>query len=202
MKIIKTKEDTLNGVFWCYATRENYEALQKLGITNFGFDSFDCYEKDEDYKSNDVFNFGGMYRNIVNWYSYENREGQECSFDYNTYNTYNTKVKTSLSIKDFGFQEPEWFTVELFKVCENGIIGVVNYNTPAMWNFDGTCINPSSGYSLYKEYKQRIYTKKNSPGWNPKYKFKFSWTEKMSLQLEQSGWRRVTNEEIESFKDI
>lgn len=198
MKIIKTLEDLMTYEnSWCYATRENYEALQKLGITNFTRDSFDSYEKDEAYNSNDVFNFD-IYDNMVtvSWCSYKNREGVELSFDYNT------KVKTSLSIKDFGFQEPEGFTVELFKVCENGIIGVVNYNTPAMWNFDGTCVNPSSGYSLYKEYKQRIYTKKNSPGRNPKYKFKFSWTEKMSLQLEQSGWRRVTNEEIESFKDI
>lgn len=103
------------------------------------------------------------------------------------------------------FLEPETFKAEIFKIF-GGIdfveyIGVVNDNIPAKWLADGTCVNPGKGYTLYKEYKQRIYTKLNSLGFNPKQKFKVSWTEKMSIGLEQSGWRLATNNEIQGFKN-
>lgn len=53
-----------------------------------------------------------------------------------------------------------------------------------------------------KNINKKIYTKLNSPGFNPKQKFKVSWTEKMSKGLEESGWKLATNEEIEGFKNV
>ena len=110
------------------------------------------------------------------------------------------------NIESLGFLTPETFIAQIFSIYQltntTEYIGVVNKNIPAKWLADGTCVNPGKGYSLYKEYKQRIYTKLNSFGFNPKQKFKVSWTEKMSIGLEQSGWRLVTNNEIENFKDV
>lgn len=196
MKIIKTAEDLLNGDFWCYATRENYDALQKLGITDFCYDSFDEFLNNPTKQRNDVFNLladEGLEE--VHWYNYEDKIGEEFSFEFN--------VKSSC-IEDFGFQEPVGFSIEILKVYKSDetteYIGVINDNIPAKWNSDGICVNPSAGYNLYREYKQRIYTKLNTPGFFPKQKFKVSWTEKMSQGLEQSGWKLATNEEIDAFK--
>lgn len=198
IKTIKTKEDLKGESLWCYATRENYEALKTLGITGFYYETFDGYKMGDDYKSTDVFCFSTSSN--VCWCSYENREGDEITFDDSI-----TNQKLS-NVESFGFQEPQTFSAQILKVYNSKeiteYIGCINNNTPAKWSFDGTCIFPGNTYSLFKEYKQRIYTKENSPRFSPKQKYKFSWTEKMSLQLEQSGWRRVTNEEIESFKDI
>lgn len=197
MKIIKTAEDLLHRDFWCYATRENYDALQKLGITEFCYESFDVYIEHLDYVANDVFNLlakDGLEE--VHWYSYMNRVGEEFSFDVN--------VKSLANTEDFEFQEPVGFTVEILKVYKSvettEYIGVINDNIPAKWNVEGVCLYPSIAYNLYREYKQRIYTKLNTPGFFPKQKFKISWTEKMSQGLEQSGWKLATNEEIDVFK--
>lgn len=102
------------------------------------------------------------------------------------------------------FLEPETFKVEILKIF-GGVgfveyIGTINECIPAKWNAEGVCLIPSEKYNLYKEYRQRIYTKPNSPGFYPKQKFKISWTEKMSIILENRGWKLATNEQIEGFK--
>lgn len=110
------------------------------------------------------------------------------------------------NLESLGFLTPETFIARVFLIHHSAnsaeYIGCINNNTPAKWSFDGTCIFPGNTYSLFKEYKQRIYIKENSPGFNPKQKFKISWTEKMSKQLEESGWRLATNDEIDGFKVI
>lgn len=199
MKIIKTKEDLLNGDFWCYATRENYNALQKLGITKFCYGSFQEYLDNCIFDTTDVFQFlHDATAFEAKWYNRGDRRGEEFGFDFNS------DIQKSSSIEDYGFQEPSEFTVEILKVFKSDesteYIGVINDNIPAKWNAEGKCLNPSAAYNLYREYKQRIYTKQNTTGFSPKQKFKVSWTEKMSLQLEQSGWKLATNEEIEGFK--
>lgn len=196
MKIIKTKEDLLNRDFWCYASRENYDALQKLGITGFCYDSFDAFLNNPTKRHNDVFNLlANEGLEEVHWYNYEDKIGEEFSFEFN--------IKSLSCIEDFGFQEPAGFSVEILKVYKSDetieYIGVINDNIPAKWNAEGECLYPSIAYKLYKEYKQRIYTKQNTPGFFPKQKFKVSWTEKMSQGLEQSGWKLATNEEIAGF---
>lgn len=199
MKIIKTAEDLLNGDFWCYATRENYDALQELGITKFCYESFEEYIDSPIKQYNDVFNLlSDESLEEVHWYDYEHRRGEKFGFDFNT------DIQKSSNLEDYGFQEPDSFTVEILKVFKSDesteYIGVINDNIPAKWNSEGECLYPSSVYNLYREYKQRIYTKQNTPGFFPKQKFKISWTEKMSLGLEQSGWKLATNEEIDLFK--
>ena len=195
MKLVKRIEDIQDDM-WCRATEENFNVLRKLGL--------DCGQKvwkeisdDPSFLSTDIL-FIGENTIYFSWYDYADRSGDEFTFNQEP-----QEPQGSL-LSRLEFLEPETFKVEILKIFEGvgfvEYIGVVNENIPAKWNSDGVCLNPSKGYSLFREYKQRIYTKENAPGFNPKQKFKISWTEKMSFGLEKSGWRLATNEEIESFK--
>jgi hypothetical protein len=192
MKVVKTKED-IKGPMWCKATEENFNYLQKIGISCW-HNNYKSLCNEPNYLDSDVFCFtDGSKNDYAVWSYYEDRKGEEFMFEES-------------AINNFGFLIPETFEAEIFKVYVSKdtteYIGVVNKNIPAKWLADGTCVNPSSGYTLYKEYKQRIYTKPNSPGLYPKQKFKISWTNNMSIGLEQSGWRLATNDEIEGFKNV
>lgn len=158
-----------------------------------GHEEYEDIAGDFEFDDSDIFQLSDA--EYIEWRSYGRRAGEEVSFN----------LEKSSRLESLGFQEPETFKVEILKVYNSDeiteYIGVVNDNIPAKWNSEGVCINPGSGYSLFREYKQRIYTKDNSSGFFPKQKFKISWTEKMSLGLEQGGWKLATNEEIESFKN-
>lgn len=191
MKVIKSKEDLHGGLFWCRTTKENYNALKKLGFKYLSKE-YEEIANDKDFDDSDIFQLSNS--EYISWCSYGGRVGKEVSFN----------LEDVLGLASLGFREPETFQVEILKVYKSDeiteYIGVVNNNIPAKWNSDGVCINPGDKYNLYREYKQRIYTKENALGFFPKQKFKISWTEKMSLGLEQGGWKLATNEEIESFK--
>lgn len=103
------------------------------------------------------------------------------------------------------FIKPVGFNIEILKEIKtnNGLeyYGLVYDNDVTIivtWNETGECCYKK--YSLHKEYKQTMFTKLNSEGFYPSRKFKFSWTADMSKHLEESGWRRATDEEIEGFK--
>lgn len=190
MKIVRNKND-IQGDMWCRATEENYNVLQKLGFKS-RHEEYEEIVNDKDFDNSDIFQLSDS--EYVEWRSYGKRVGEEVSFN----------LEDVRGLVSLGFQEPETFQVEILKIYKSDeiteYIGTVNNNVPAKWNSEGICLNLSSEYNLYKEYKQRIYTKKNTPGFYPKRKFKISWTEKMSLGLEQSGWKLTTTEEIEFFK--
>lgn len=191
MKVIKSKEDLLDGLFWCRTTKENYNALKKLGFKCLSKE-YEEIANDKDFDDSDIFQLSNS--EYIAWCSYGGRVGEEVSFN----------LEDVSILESLGFQEPETFQVEILKVYKSDeiteYIGVINNNIPAKWNSDGVCINPGDKYNLYREYKQRIYTKDNSSGFFPKQKFKISWTKKMSIGLEQGGWKLATNEEIEGFK--
>lgn len=193
MKIVKSREDIVDGM-WCLATEGNFNALLELGFASRYHDTRNSLSTDKRFANTDIFKIDTSAC-IFGWHSgWIDDRGEEISFDIK---------EQSSSLSRLGFIEPETFKVEILKIVnskETEYIGVVNENIPAKWNSDGVCLNPGKGYSLFREYKQRIYTKDNILGCNPKQKFKISWTEKMSLGLETSGWRLATNEEIESFK--
>ena len=196
MKIIKSREDIVDGM-WCRATEENFNALKNLGFDSW-FHTWNEHTIEANFSETDVFLVNNK-TNYITWLGYNVVESR----DEFTFNQESQEPQGSLFIGT-EFLEPETFKVEILKIFEGvgfvEYIGVVNENIPAKWNSEGVCLNPSKGYSLFREYKQRIYTKENVIGFNPKQKFKVSWTEKMSLGLEQSGWKLATNEEIESFK--
>lgn len=197
MKIVKTKEDITKNT-WCRATEENFNALKKLGLGTYNSD-WESISNTHNFLDTDILFIEEV--SCFSRYDYSDKLGEEFVFGILLKEEYQSSLLSRL-----GFTEPETFKAEIFKIF-GGIdfveyIGVVNDNIPAKWLADGTCVNPGKGYTLYKEYKQRIYTKLNSLGFNPKQKFKVSWTEKMSIGLEQSGWRLVTNNEIENFKDV
>ena len=194
MKIVRTKEDITKNT-WCRATEENFNALKKFGL--------DSSHSDWEYIS-DAYNFLdtdilfiGEEVNYFVWFDYDDKIGEEFVLEESLIHRGN--------IESLGFLTPETFIAQIFSIYQltntTEYIGVVNKNIPAKWLADGTCVNPGKGYTLYKEYKQKIYTKLNSSGFNPKQKFKVSWTEKMSIGLEQSGWRLATNEEIQGFEN-
>ena len=193
MIIVKSKEDIKPGMY-CKLTEENYEKVKELGF-EVAYNTFERFLKNPTYKPTDVFSF---YITNVGFASWE-------SARYDTNNEFQFQEEISqFDVRNAGFIEPEAFKAQIFirymtkTHCE--YIGAVNGNIPAKWDPNGVCLNPSKGYNLLKEYKQRIYTKLNSPEFFPKQKFKISWTEAMSKSLEQSGWVLATNEEIEGFK--
>lgn len=192
MKIIKRIED-IQPNMWCRATKENFNALRELGL-----DSVQKVWKeisdDPSFLSTDIL-FIGNNTIYFYWNDYDDRSGDEFTF--------NQEPQGSL-LSRLEFLEPETFKVEILKIF-GGVgfveyIGTINECIPAKWNSEGICLIPSEKYNLYKEYKQKIYTKPNSHGFHPKQKFKISWTENMSQGLEQSGWKLATNEQIEGFK--
>lgn len=193
MKIVKTKEDITKNT-WCRATEENFNALKKIGLSNYHSD-WESISDEHNFLDTDILLIADEV-NYFHWYDYADRDGDEFVLEESLIHRGN--------LESLGFLTPETFNAQIFSIYnsanETEYIGVVNKNIPAKWVSDGTCVNPSKGYTLYKEYKQKIYTKLNSSGLKPKQRFKISWSEMMSLGLEQSGWRLATNEEIESFK--
>jgi len=192
MKIVKTKDDIV-GDMYCAATKENYEKLIKLG-----YDAWKCsneyFYKLPRYELTDVIQLSTNY-NTMHWYDEIDKRGTEFKFE---------DAQDDLSLHALGFLEPETFNVKIFSCYTSNdvkeYIGVVNGYLPAKWNSDGICLNPSKGYNLYREYKQVLYTKDNNPGFYPKQKFIVSRTELNSKHLEETGWRKATNAEIETFK--
>ena len=201
MKIVKTKEDITKNI-WCRATEENFNALKKLGLINYHSDWESISDKHK-FLDTDILLIGDEV-NYFHWYDYASRDGDEFVFDISLKEESEESLLHKGNLESLGFLTPETFNAQIFSIYnsanETEYIGVVNKNIPAKWVSDGTCVNPGKGYTLYKEYKQKIYTKLNSSGLKPKQRFKISWSEMMSLGLEQSGWRLATNEEIESFK--
>lgn len=194
MKLVKTKEDITKNT-WCRATEENYNTLKNFGL--------DCYHGDwesisveHNFLDTDILLIGEEVSYFA-WFDYDDELGEEFVLEESLIHRGN--------IESHGFLTPETFIAQIFSIYQSAnateYIGVVNKNIPAKWLADGTCVIPGEKYNLYNEYKQRIYTKHNSPGFYPKHRFKISWTEKMSLGLEKSGWRLATNEEIEGFKN-
>ena len=205
MKIVKTKEDITKNT-WCRATEENFNALKKFGLDSYHSD-WEYISDEHNFLDTDIL-FIGADVSYFSWYYYSDKLGEEFILDISLKEEFEEESDESLTyrgnLESLGFLTPETFNAQIFSIYQSTntteYIGVVNKNIPAKWLADGTCVSPSKGYTLYKEYKQRIYTKLNSSGFNPKEKFKVSWTEKMSIGLEQSGWRLATNEEIEGFK--
>lgn len=191
MKIVKRIED-IQGDMWCRATEVNFNSLIKLGFRSHT--EWIYILTDHEFHESDIFVLQDDAR-YIKWCSCLAVTGEEISFDLNTSNS---------SLLELGFMEPETFKVEILKIYndskETEYIGTVNNSVPAKWNSEGICLNLSSEYNLYKEYKQKIYTKPNSIGFYPKQKFIISSTEKMSISLEKQGWRLATNEEIEGLK--
>ena len=202
MKIVRTKEDITKNI-WCRATEENFNALKKLGLGSYHSD-WESISDEHNFLDTDILLIGEEVSYFA-WYDYSDKLGEEFAFGISLKEESEEFLTHRDNLESLGFLTPETFDAIIFSIYRstNGTeyIGVVNKNIPAKWLSDGTCVNPSKGYSLYKEYKQKIYTKLNSSGFNPKQKFKVSWTEKMSLGLEQSGWRLATNDEIHGFKN-
>lgn len=197
MKVVTRLEDINTELLWCFATKENFEFLKSIGI-KFHYKVFEEISNQEDFDNLDVFRFAkSEYTPYYTgyWCSRNHKQGVQfiCEPD-----------KTSELIKNLGFIKPDNFNIEIFKILGTGknteYIGIVNNNIPAKWDFNGVCVNPSKSYSLYREYKQRIYTKPNTAEFYPRQKFIISSTEKMSTSFEKQGWRLATNEEIEEFK--
>lgn len=196
MKVVTRLED-INTEIWCFATKENFEFLKSIGI-KFHYNAFEEFSNQEDFDNLDVFRFAkSEYTPYYTgyWCSRNHKQGIQfiCELD-----------KTSELIKNLGFIKPDNFNIEIFKILGTGknteYIGIINNNTPAKWNSEGVCLIPGNTYNLYKEYKQRIYTKPNTAEFYPRQKFIISSTEKMSTSFEKQGWRLATNEEIEEFK--
>ena len=196
MKVVTRLED-INTEMWCFATKENFEFLKSIGI-KFHYNVFEEFSNQEDFDNLDVFRFAkSEYTPYYTgyWCGRNHKQGVQfiCEPD-----------KTSELIKNLGFIKPDNFNIEIFKILGTGenteYIGIINNNTPAKWNSEGVCLIPGNTYNLYKEYKQRIYTKPNPAEFYPRQKFIISSTEKMSTSFEKQGWRLATNEEIEEFK--
>lgn len=186
----------LESGMYCDATGENYYKLRELGFT---FPRrYENMSSSSNFLSTDIFIFDSVDKDI-RWARANATKTGVINFD--ELQKTKTNIHTAL---DIGFIEPVGFNVQIFSVFKTNTgdeyIGAVNGNIPAKWDSEGVCLNPGKGYSLFREYKQRIYTKDNILGYNPKQKFKISWSEKMSLGLETSGWRLATNEEIDSLK--
>mgnify|MGYP003588003449 CR=1 FL=1 len=201
MKIIKSKEDITKNT-WCRATEENFNYLKKLGLSGYHGD-WESISDEHNFLDTDILLIGEEVSYFA-WYDYASRDGDEFVFDISLKEESEESLLYKGNLESLGFLTPETFNARIFSIYnsanETEYIGVVNKNIPAKWVSDGTCVNPSKGYTLYKEYKQKIYTKLNSSGLKPKQRFKISLSEMMSLGLEQSGWRLATNEEIENFK--
>jgi hypothetical protein len=202
MKIVKTKED-ISSKIWCRATEENFNALKKFGLAGYHSD-WESISNEHNFLDTDIL-FIGANVSYFSWYDYSDKLGEEFVFNISSKEESEESLTYRGNLESLGFIEPETFNAQIFSIYKSAnvteYIGVINKIIPAKWLEDGTCVNPSKGYTLYKEYKQKIYTKLNAPGFNPKQKFKISWSEKMSLGLEQSGWRLATNDEIQGFKN-
>lgn len=191
MKIVRTKEDIV-GDMYCAATKENYEKLIELGYKRWEC-SFNNFYDHAYYKLTAIIQLTCKSMDMY-WYDERDKKGAEFKFD---------ESDNKFSVSQVGFVEPTSFDAKIFSCYKSQTtteyIGVVNKNIPAKWDFNGNCLNPSLGYSLYKEYKQVLYTKENAPGFLPKQKFKVSCTSGMSKSLEEGGWRKATNNEIQAF---
>ena len=204
MKIVKTKEDITKNT-WCRATEENFNYLKKLGLSSYSYHSdWESISDEHNFLDTDILLIGEEVSYFA-WHDYvDGLWCEEFVLDILLKEESEESLLYKGNLESLGFLTPETFNARIFSIYnsanETEYIGVVNKNIPAKWVSDGTCVNPSKGYTLYKEYKQKIYTKLNSSGLKPKQRFKISWSEMMSLGLEQSGWRLATNEEIENFK--
>lgn len=190
MKIVRTKDDIV-GDMYCAATKENYEKLIEMGYDRLKYaDKF--YEMSK-YISTDIIQLTRKSMDMY-WHGERDKKGTEFKFD---------ESDNKFSVSQVGFVEPTSFDAKIFSCYKSQTtteyIGVVNKNIPAKWDFYGNCLNPTSGFNLYKEYKQVLYTKENAPGFLPKQKFKVSCTTGMSKSLEEGGWRKATNNEIQAF---
>ncbi len=178
MKIVRTKEDITKNT-QCRATEENYNTLKNFGLCCYHGD-WESISDEHNFLDTDILLIGEEVSYFA-WFDYADKLGEEFVLEEFLTNRDN--------LESLGFLTPETFEVNIFSIYRSAsvteYIGVVNKNISAKWLADGTCVNPSKGYSLYKEYKQKIYTKLNSSGFNPKQKFKVSWTEAMSLGLEK-----------------
>lgn len=197
--IVKSKEDIKPGMY-CKAIEYNFNELKKLGF-KLPYDEFSKLISSRFYQHSDVLcyeEYGIVWKDRYSVID-------ACEGIHYVEFTFQEEFP-QFSVENVGFMEPESFKAQIFTqyrtATSTEYIGAVNGNIPAKWDANGQCLNPSSGYNLYKEYKQRIYTKKNSPDFYPRQKFKISWTEAMSTGLEQSGWILATNDEIEQFKTI
>lgn len=195
MIIVTSKEDIKPGMY-CVATESNFNKLKKLGF-QLGYNNFENYLNNPTFRNSDIFTF--KYSPIADW------EPIVSATSLGLFEFQFQEETGKFNIQQFGFEEPMNFKAQIFTRYMNfgyiEFIGSVNGNVPAKWDINGICLNLSSEFNLYKEYKQRIYTKPNSPGFYPKQKFKISWTEAMSKGLEQSGWKLATNEEIDGLKN-
>lgn len=108
-----------------------------------------------------------------------------------------------LNFDSFGFHEPHFKGVELFFKDKHDILHGKYDNEAIRWDKDGIC---STHIDLYRIYpinnKQTIYVKDNSEGFYPKRKLKVSWTKDMNNHLEETGWKKVSKEELLNLIDI
>lgn len=201
MKIVRKIED-INEDCWCRLTKENFNAIKKLGI-KMSYNSFEEYTEDSAFNGIDIFNICLKVNEAI-WDDYPNAKGPEIKFELEE-----EKSEPKHSLEQYGFKNPNGYDIEILKVYEiNGqkeYVGVIIFKDnvfPMKWDYEGKSLADNWNFNLEPiEYKQRIYTKPNNEGFEPKQKFKVSWTRDMSSSLESTGWRLATNEEIERFKN-
>ena len=198
--VVKKKEDIFDGS-WCRLNKENLEYVKKLGFKT-EYDKFENYELNPSYCNDDIFLFEEDNAfNEIRVYWGINREGTrheiifDLDLDSNNLNKYGFKNKNNVEIEliTSHIHEGESIYYGIIKPEGEKII-------PSSWDSEGNNMS-NHKYDLEPlNYKQRIYTKPNNPGFLPKQKFKISWTRDMSSSLEDTGWRLATDEEIEGFK--
>ena len=109
-----------------------------------------------------------------------------------------------LNLNRLGFEIPskELNINEIFfKDKYNIIHGRVNNDEIIRWLSSGVCCTHPDKYNLVKIHKQTIYVKDNSEGFYPKRKLKVSWTKDMNNHLEETGWKKVSKEELLNLID-
>lgn len=195
MKIVRKIED-IDETCWCRLTEENFSNLKKLGF-ELAFETFEEYAKNSAFEEEDIFYIDSQYK-FVYW-----------DFSKKAVNTPEIKFElgeSKNSLEQYGFKNPNGYDVEILKVYEidskKEYVGVIIFKDnifPMKWDYEGKSLTDDFHLEPI-EYKQRIYTKPNNPGFLPKQKFKISWTRDMSSSLEDTGWRLATNETIDNFK--
>ena len=198
--IVKRKEDICAGS-WCRLTEENLEYVKQLGFKT-EYNKFLCYLLNPTYCNDDIFLFGEntVFGEIgVYWGTNREGTGPEIIFTLDT---------DSSNLSKYGFKNKNNIEIEIVSSHihegESIYYGIIKPEgekiIPSSWDSEGNNMS-NHEYDLEPlNYKQRIYTKPNNPGFLPKQKFKVSWTRDMSSSLEDTGWRLATDEEIEGFK--
>lgn len=203
MKIVRKIED-IDEDCWCRLTEENFNAIKKLGI-KMSYNSFEEYINKPGFDETDIFYIYYEDKKFANWED----DDLDCNTPEIEFVLEEEKSEPKNSLEQYGFKNPNGYDIEILKVYENSVqkeyVGVIIFKNnifPMKWDSEGKSLADNWNFNLEPiKYKQRLYTKPNTEGFEPKQKFKVSWTRDMSSSLESTGWRLATNEEIERFKN-